>query len=85
MQTIRINVLFGGRAMKEDIEKIFGSELRYLKKLSVGQLASLVWFGMSLFFTALFADVSLLGTLLSALSMFLSIGVLVHLPDFDDK
>ena len=35
--------------MKEDIEKIFGSEFRYLKKLSVGQLASLVWFGMSLF------------------------------------
>lgn len=49
MRTVRINVLFGGRAMKEDIEKIFGSELRYLKKLSVGQLASLVWFGMSFF------------------------------------
>lgn len=37
MQTVRINVLFGGRAMKEDIEKIFGSELRYLKKLSVSR------------------------------------------------
>ena len=71
--------------MKEDIEKIFGSELRYLKKLSVGQLASLVWFSVSLFLTALLADVSLLATLLSAVSMFLSIASLVRLPDFDDE
>lgn len=71
--------------MKEDMEKIFGKEFSYLKRLSVGQLASLVWFSVSLFLTALLADVSLLATLLSAVSMFLSIGVLVHLPDFDDK
>ena len=71
--------------MKEDMEKIFGKEFRYLKRLSAGQLVSLVWFSVSLFLTALLADVSLLATLLSAVSMFLSIGVLVHLPDFDDK
>lgn len=71
--------------MKEDMEKIFGKELRYLMKLSIGQLASLVWFEVSLFLTVLLADVSLVGTLLSALSMFLSIGSLVSLPKFDDE
>ena len=67
------------------MKKIFGKEFSYLKRLSCVQLLSLVWFVVSLFLTALLADVSLLATLLSALSMFLSIGVLVHLPDFDDK
>lgn len=71
--------------MKEDMEKIFGKEFRYLKRLSAGQLVSLVWFVVSLFLTVLLADVSLLATLLSAVSMLLSIGVLVHLPDFDDE
>ena len=71
--------------MEEDMKKIFGKEFSYLKRLSCVQLLSLVWFVVSLFLTALLADVSLLATLLSALSMFLSIGVLVHLPDFDDK
>ena len=67
------------------MEKIFGKEFRYLKRLSAGQLVSLVWFVVSLFLTVLLADVSLLATLLSAVSMLLSIGVLVHLPDFDDE
>ena len=67
------------------MKKIFGKEFSYLKRLSCVQLLSLVWFVVSLFLTALLADVSLLATLLSALSMFLSIGVLVHLPDFDDE
>lgn len=71
--------------MKEDMEKIFGKEFRYLKRLSRVQLLSLVWFVVSLFLTALLADVSLLATLLSAVSMFLSIASLVHLPDFDDE
>ena len=71
--------------MKEDMEKIFGKEFRYLKRLSVGQLVSLVWFEVSLSLTVLFADVSLLATLLSAVSMLLSIASLVRLPDFDDK
>jgi hypothetical protein len=71
--------------MKEDMEKIFGKEFRYLKRLSAGQLVSLVWFSVSLFLTALLADVSLLATLLSAVSMFLSIASLVRLPDFDDE
>ena len=59
--------------MKEDMEKIFGKEFSYLKRLSCVQLLSLVWFVVSLFLTALLADVSLLATLLSAVSMFLSI------------
>lgn len=67
------------------MEKIFGKEFRYLKRLSRVQLLSLVWFVVSLFLTALFADVSLLATLLSALSVFLSIATLVRLPDFDDE
>lgn len=71
--------------MKEDMEKIFGKEFRYLKRLSCLQLLSLVWFEVSLFLTALLADVSLLATLLSAVSMLLSLGVLEHLPDFDDE
>lgn len=71
--------------MKEDMEKIFGKEFSYLKRLSCLQLLSLVWFVVSLFLTVLFADVSLLATLLSAVSMFLSIATLVHLPDFDDE
>lgn len=71
--------------MKEDMEKIFGKEFSYLKRLSCVQLLSLVWFVVSLSLTVLFADVSLLATLLSAVSMFLSIGVLEHLPDFDDE
>ena len=71
--------------MKEDMEKIFGKEFSYLKRLSRVQLLSLVWFVVSLFLTVLFADVSLLATLLSALSMFLSIASLVRLPDFDDE
>lgn len=71
--------------MKEDIEKIFGKEFSYLKRLSRVQLLSLVWFVVSLFLTVLFADVSLCATLLSAVSMFLSIASLVHLPDFDDE
>ena len=71
--------------MKEDMEKIFGKEFRYLKRLSVGQLVSLVWFEVSLSLTVLFADVSLLATLLSAVSMLLSIASLARLPDFDDK
>lgn len=71
--------------MKEDMEKIFGKEFRYLKRLSVGQLVSLVWFEVSLSLTVLFADVSLLATLLSAVSMLLSIASLVRLPDFDDE
>lgn len=73
------------KTMKEDVEKIFGKEFSYLKRLSAGQLVSLVWFSVSLFLTALFADVSLLATLLSAVSMLLSIASLVHLPDFDDE
>lgn len=71
--------------MKEDMEKIFGKEFSYLKRLSCVQLLSLVWFVVSLFLTVLFADVSLLATLLSAVSMFLSIATLVRLPDFDDE
>lgn len=71
--------------MKEDMEKIFGKEFSYLKRLSCVQLLSLVWFVVSLFLTVLFADVSLLATLLSAVSMFLSIASLVRLPDFDDE
>lgn len=71
--------------MKEDIEKIFGKEFSYLKRLSRVQLLSLVWFVVSLFLTVLFADVSLLATLLSAVSMFLSIATLVRFPDFDDE
>ena len=71
--------------MKEDMEKIFGKEFRYLKRLSCVQLLSLLWFVVSLFLTALLADVSLLATLLSAVSMFLSIATLVRLPDFDDE
>lgn len=71
--------------MKEDIEKIFGKEFSYLKRLSRVQLLSLVWFVVSLFLTVLFADVSLLATLLSAVSMFLSIASLARLPDFDDE
>lgn len=71
--------------MKEDMEKIFGKEFSYLKRLSRVQLLSLVWFVVSLFLTALLADVSLLATLLSAVSMFLSIASLVRLPDFDDE
>ena len=67
------------------MEKIFGKEFSYLKRLSRVQLLSLVWFVVSLFLTVLFADVSLLATLLSALSMFLSIASLVRLPDFDDE
>lgn len=73
------------KTMKEDMEKIFGKEFRYLKRLSAGQLVSLVWFEVSLSLTALFADVSLLATLLSAVSMLLSIPSLVRLPDFDDE
>lgn len=71
--------------MKEDMEKIFGKEIRYLKRLSAVQLVSLVWFSVSLFLTVLFADVSLCATLLSAVSMLLSIPSLVRLPDFDDE
>lgn len=71
--------------MEEDMKKIFGKEFSYLKRLSRVQLLSLVWFVVSLFLTVLFADVSLLATLLSALSMFLSIASLVRLPDFDDE
>lgn len=71
--------------MKEDMEKIFGKEFSYLKRLSRVQLLSLVWFVVSLFLTVLFADVSLLATLLSAVSMLLSIASLVRLPDFDDE
>ena len=67
------------------MKKIFGKEFSYLKRLSRVQLLSLVWFVVSLFLTVLFADVSLLATLLSALSMFLSIASLVRLPDFDDE
>lgn len=67
------------------MEKIFGKEFSYLKRLSRVQLLSLVWFVVSLFLTVLFADVSLLATLLSAVSMFLSIASLVRLPDFDDE
>lgn len=73
------------KTMKEDMEKIFGKEFSYLKRLSCVQLLSLVWFVVSLFLTVLFADVSLLATLLSAVSMFLSIASLVRLPDFDDE
>lgn len=73
------------KTMKEDMEKIFGKEFSYLKRLSRVQLLSLVWFVVSLFLTVLFADVSLLATLLSAVSMFLSIASLVRLPDFDDE
>lgn len=73
------------KTMKEDMEKIFGKEFSYLKRLSCVQLLSLVWFVVSLFLTVLFADVSLLATLLSAVSMLLSIASLVHLPDFDDE
>lgn len=71
--------------MEEDMKKIFGKEFSYLKRLSCLQLLSLVWFVVSLFLTVLFADVSLLATLLSAVSMFLSIATLVRLPDFDDE
>lgn len=34
--------------MKEDLEKIYGSEWRWLKSLTRGQKARVVWFALSL-------------------------------------
>ena len=84
MQTVRINELFGGRAMKEDMRKLFGKEFDYLCSLGARHLIGLFCFALSFVLTVLLADVSLWLTLFSMSVMLFSLVMLYDLPDFKD-
>lgn len=70
--------------MKEDMMKIFGKEYFYLKGLKKSERLTIVWFIVSLWLTAVLADVSMVAAAVALLSMMVSGMRLKRLPKFDD-
>ena len=64
--------------------RIFGKEYFYLKCLKNSERLTIVWFIVSLWLTAVLANVSIVAAAVALLSMMVSGRMLKRLPKFDD-